>query len=154
MGIQDCYPFWRDWNHAPWAGKPVWARAACAGGSRGRHDHHHILLDDNIHNDSNDGAGGIRVPVVGVDDGRDATVVVAESTSYTSLRGDEALRMHGNHLIRAPKVRPLLEDNWFVRRIEKARREILAQDTRKEKVIELNRRKCYVPFLLSCRGRR
>ena len=45
VGIQDCYPFWRDHRHAPWAGKPVWARTDTAAGRRCR-DHHHILLDD------------------------------------------------------------------------------------------------------------
>ena len=123
VGIQDCYPFWRDANHAPWAGKPVWARTSAASGGAAssakghgrRRNHHHILLDDNIHNDPNDGAGGIRIPVV--NEGGDGTSII----SYASLRGEEALEMHGKHLIRVPTIRPLLEDDWFIRKIEEAR---------------------------------
>eukprot|EP00804_Cyclotella_cryptica_P028436 CCRYP_014206-RA/>CCRYP_014206-RA protein AED:0.01 eAED:0.01 QI:145/1/1/1/0.5/0.33/3/2287/550 len=115
VGIQDCYPFWRDQNHAPWAGKPVWARTDTNSVSS-RHNHHHILLDDNIHNDPKDGAGGIRVPmdIQGVDG-------VTKHTSYDSLHGKEVLDMQGKHLIRVPTVRPLLEDDYFIRQIEAAR---------------------------------
>ena len=82
-------------------------------------------LDDNIHNDPDDGAGGIRVPsnVIGGDGGSAAS----RRTSYESLRGEEALGMHGRHLIRVPTVRPLLEDDWFVREIEEARRRVLEE---------------------------
>lgn len=54
--------------------------------------------------------------------------MAAASASYESLHGDEALAMHGKHLIRVPTIRPLLEDDWFVRQIEGARRRVLEED--------------------------
>ena len=107
VGIQDNYPFWRDHNHEPWSGKPVWVTSA----SGGRYDHHHVLLDDNIHNDPADGAGGIRV------EDRDDS----GGSSFRSLPGEEALGLHGVHLIRVLTVRPVMEDGWFIRQIEGAR---------------------------------
>jgi len=111
IGIQDNYPFWRENKHAPWAGKPVWTNTRVHG-----HDHHHVLLDDNIHNDPSDGAGSIRVPVVVEKDGSSNNY-----NRYESLHGEEALALHGRHLIRVPTIRPSLEDDWFIRQIEKAR---------------------------------
>ena len=115
VGIQDNYPFWRENNHAPWAGKPVWTNTRVHG-----HDHHHVLLDDNIHNDPSDGAGGIRVPVVVEKDG-DGGSSNNYYNRYESLHGEEALALHGRHLIRVPTIRPSLEDDWFIRQIEMAR---------------------------------
>ena len=120
VGIQDCYPFWRDNNHEPWSGKPVWARTSANPFSR--HNHHHILLDDNIHNDPNDGAGGIRIPKAVEGEG------LERHTSYESLHGYEALDMHGKHLIRVPTICPLMDDGWFIRKIEEARRKHFEED--------------------------
>lgn len=118
VGIQDNYPFWRDNNHAPFAGKPVWTNTMVHG-----HDHHHALLDDNIHNDPTDGAGGIRVPVV--EDNRGSSESSTNSNScynrYESLHGEQALALHGRNLIRVPTIRPSLEDDWFIEQIEMAR---------------------------------
>ncbi|KAL3787288.1 hypothetical protein ACHAW5_006244 [Stephanodiscus triporus] len=113
-----------------------------------RHDHHHILLDDNIHNDPNDGIGAIRVPMPVRetyefdDDDCDEDIVqtmtttttttTRTATSYVSLRGNDLLEMHGKHLIRVPTLRPLLEDDWFVRRIEDARWRIFLDDEEEE----------------------
>jgi hypothetical protein len=120
VGIQDCYPFWRDNNHEPWSGKPVWARTNTH--SFSKHDHHHILLDDNIHNDPTDGAGGIRVPKAQKGEG------VERHTSYESLHGQEALDNHGKHLIRVPTICPLMDDDWFVKKIEEARWKYFEED--------------------------
>jgi hypothetical protein len=118
VGIQDNYPFWRDNNHAPFAGKPVWTNTKVHG-----HDHHHVLLDDNIHNDPTDGAGGIRVPIVA--DNRGGSESSTNSNScynrYESLHGEQALALHGRNLIRVPTIRPSLEDDWFIEQIEMAR---------------------------------
>ena len=119
VGIQDCYGFWRDNNHAPWSGKPVWARTNISSS----HNHHHILLDDNIHNDPFDGAGGIRVPAK--EEKEDD-----KHSSYESLHGSEALNMHGKHLIRVPTICPLMEDDWFIQQIEKARWKHYEDDVR------------------------
>jgi len=122
VGIQDNYPFWRDNNHQPWSGKPVWARTNGLSNNH-PHNHHHILLDDNIHNDPNDGAGGIRIPV--------STSDMDKSTSsYESLHGNEALDMHGKHLIRVPTIRPLLEDGWFIQQIENARLRVAQEESK------------------------
>ena len=119
-----------------------------------RHNHHHILLDDNIHNDPNDGIGAVRVPVPFEetdefdDDDNDndnkfdemattaapTTAATRAPTSYISLRGKDALEMHGRHLIRVPTLRPLLEDDWFVRRIEDARWRIFEEEEGEEGV--------------------
>jgi hypothetical protein len=118
VGIQDNYPFWRDNNHAPFAGKPVWTNTKVHG-----HDHHHVFLDDNIHNDPTDGAGGIRVPIVA--DNRGGSESNTNSNScynrYESLHGEQALALHGRNLIRVPTIRPSLEDDWFIEQIEIAR---------------------------------
>jgi hypothetical protein len=122
VGIQDCYPFWRDNNHEPWSGKPVWAKTNT--NSFSKHDHHHILLDDNIHNDPIDGAGGIRVPKAVEGEG------VQRHTSYESLHGQEALNNHGKHLIRVPTICPLMDDRWFVKKIEEARWKYFDEDVK------------------------
>jgi len=150
VGIQDNYSFWDAHDCAPWAGKPIWARKVMKMPGKRAHDdnhlhqfnHHHILLDDNIHNDPNDGAGGIRIPVladVDGDDDDDATPTTtlsaktrATMTKYTSLHGSEALEMHGRHLIRVPTVRPILEPDWFIRQIEDARWRIYVEEEGKK----------------------
>ena len=139
VGIQDNYPFWRDANHESWAGKAVWARTnnnnnGQQGSSTTNHNHHHILLDDNIHNDPNDGAGGIRIPVVklGCCGNIDGGGHDYDATSYESLHGNEALAMHGKHLIRVPTIRPLMEDDWFIRQIEGARWRLLMEEEEEE----------------------
>jgi hypothetical protein len=124
VGIQDNYSFWRDHNHAPWSGKPVWAWTSSPDlDGDNPHHHHHILLDDNIHNDFSDGAGGIRVPIPSANKNK------VSSLSYLSLHGKEALGMHGKHLIRVPTIRPLMEDDWFIRQIEEARLRLLLDDS-------------------------
>lgn len=120
VGIQDNYTFWRDNNHAPWSGKPVWTMKTTSDAKnnddkRYLYNHHHILLDDNIHNDPNDGAGGIRIPITSTSSKR------GSASSYISLHGKEALALHGIHLVRVPTICPLLEVDWFVREIEGAR---------------------------------
>ncbi|KAL7466984.1 LOW QUALITY PROTEIN: hypothetical protein ACHAXS_007246 [Conticribra weissflogii] len=125
LGIQDHYPFWKSWDHAPWAGKPVWA--CIDANNYNCHHHHHILLDDNIHNDPNDGAGGIRIPVEDDGIGMEEALV----SQYQSLSGNEALEMHGKHLIRVPTVRPLMEEDWFIRHIEEARWNLLMEQQKK-----------------------
>ena len=41
--------------------------------------------------------------------------------------------MHGKHLIRVPTIRPLLEDDWFIRQIEQARLAVFMEKNGGEK---------------------
>jgi hypothetical protein len=71
-----------------------------------------------------DGAGGIRIPV----DGKDESDKSTTTTSYELLHGKEGLAMHSKHMIRVPTIRPLLEDDWFIRQIESARWRLFTED--------------------------
>ena len=73
-----------------------------------------------------DGAGGIRIPIVHDDSG--STTAATLATCYESLHGKEALSMHGKHLIRVPTIRPLLENDWFIRMIEEARYRLFVEE--------------------------
>lgn len=144
VGIRDDYDYWSDNNYVPWSGKPVWAR-----NSREqprpiilRHDHHHILLDDNIHNDPNDGIGAVRVP----------TTASSSSSSYISLRGNDILNMHGKYLIRVPTLRPLLEDDWFICQIENARQRIFIEEEENQQIDNEGERNVNNSLVLSNRN--
>ncbi len=143
VGIQDNYDFWDDHGCAPWAGKPVWASRRpgmmknddrLPQYNNHHHHHHHLLLDDNIHNDPNDGAGAVRIPVrdsvenASTTTAATTTTPCTTTTKYTSLHGNEALKMHGTHLIRVPTVRPILELGWFIQQIEDARWRIFVEE--------------------------
>ncbi|KAL7525237.1 hypothetical protein ACHAXR_002243 [Thalassiosira sp. AJA248-18] len=45
--------------------------------------------------------------------------------------------MHDKHLIRVPTIRPLMEDDWFIRQIEEARRRVFAEDEKQHKLINI-----------------
>jgi hypothetical protein len=103
FGIRDDYNYWKQNDWYPTAGKPVWIPTYT---EKSRYAHH-LLFDDNIHNLANDGIACIRKQV----DGR-----------YVTVDGES---MHsesqGVHLIRVPTVEPVLNPNWYVQEIEKAR---------------------------------
>lgn len=146
VGIRDDYDYWSDNNYVPWSGKPVWAR-----NSREqprpivlRHDHHHILLDDNIHNDPNDGIGAVRVPTTASSS--------SSSSSYISLRGNDILNMHGKYLIRVPTLRPLLEDDWFICQIENARQRIFIEEEENQQIDNKGERNVNNSLVLSNRN--
>lgn len=102
-GVQDHYDFWDKHNNSPLAGKPIWARQTVSqiGGAP-----HHILFDDNIHNDPTDSIAAVRVK--------------RGEGKYSSLSGEDILAMQGIHLVRVPTVDPLLNQNWFLDRINEA----------------------------------
>lgn len=105
FGIQDDYEMWKNHHWEPWAGKPVW--------QTDHSNHHHILLDDNIHNLPHDGIASVRRPVKGAmsSSGSDAV--------FESLSGSEIQAMHGRHLIRVPTIEPIIHQDWFLQQIEK-----------------------------------
>jgi hypothetical protein len=100
-GIQDDYEFWSQHGCEPWSGKPVWAPA------RQRHQHH-ILLDDNIHNLPNDSIATVRLQS-------------REGGTFRTLAGKEVQQMQGLHLIRVPTIEPILNPDWFLLQIDRAR---------------------------------
>ena len=81
----------------PWAGKPVWKTGS---------NHHHILLDDNIHNLPHDGIASVRQKV-------------EHKNYFESLSGSEIQAMHGLHLIRVPTIEPIMNKDWFLEQIAK-----------------------------------
>eukprot|EP00797_Seminavis_robusta_P009324 Sro1672_g290140.3 (139) ;mRNA; r:9482-9898 len=98
FGIQDDYPMWKAHTWEPWAGKPVWKLD-------GDSKHHHILLDDNIHNLPHDGIASVRQPT--------------DNECFESLSGPEIQSMHGVHLIRVPTIEPIMNTDWFLQQIAK-----------------------------------
>lgn len=110
FGVRDDYSMWKDHNWEPWAGKPVWT----ADNSK----HHHLLLDDNIHNLPHDGIASVRQ--------RHQSPSSEELTYYESLSGFEIQAMHGVHLIRVPTIEPILNVDWFLQQIRKVQTEVLA----------------------------
>lgn len=109
FGIQDDYEMWKNHHWEPWAGKPVW--------QTDQSNHHHILLDDNIHNLPHDGITSVRRPVKAFE-----TIVASESKDdaiFESLSGPEIQAMQGLHLIRVPTIEPILNEEWFLKQIEK-----------------------------------
>jgi hypothetical protein len=103
-GIRDDYNYWAANDWLPTAGKPVWIPRY----TKDTIYDHHILFDDNIHNLAHDGIACVRQQEA---DGSFVTV--------------DAKVMHkayqGLHLIRVPTVEPVLNPNWFVEQLEKAR---------------------------------
>jgi hypothetical protein len=106
-GIRDDYDMWKSHGWEPWAGKPVWKTDSS--------NHHHILLDDNIHNLPNDGIASVRRAVTSQREEEDPNEIVFES-----LSGKEIQAEHGMHLIRVPTIEPILNERWFLQQIQKA----------------------------------
>jgi hypothetical protein len=105
-GIQDDYAFWKSQAFVPWSGKPTWI-------PRGECNYHHVLMDDNIHNLSNDSIASVRVET--------------KDGNFQTLTGPEIQEQQGLYLIRVPTVEPILNPKWFLERIEKAQRDVAAQ---------------------------
>jgi hypothetical protein len=102
FGIQDDYEMWKNHNWEPWAGKPIW--------QTDHSGHHHILMDDNIHNLPHDGIASVRRPIIKASESSDAV--------FESLSGSEIQAMHGLHLIRVPTIEPIVNEDWFLQQIE------------------------------------
>ena len=98
--VVDDYAFWKANYHAPEAGKPLWIDLA-------DRTHHHIFFDDNIHNSDEDSIVAVRV--------RDR-----EQAPFTPLSGFRALHLQGVFLVRVPTMLAILDETWFLARINDA----------------------------------
>ena len=99
--IQDDYEFWSRHGCEPWSGKPVWVPSR-------RRRQHHILFDDNIHNLAHDSIASVKLQP-------------HDGASFRTLSGEEIQQMQGLHLIRVPTIEPILNPDWFLIQIDKAR---------------------------------
>lgn len=110
-GIRDDYDYWKDHGYDPTAGKPVWVpRYDDPTTATTRYDHH-LLFDDNIHNLPHDGIACVRQEQV------DGTFVSVDGAILHNLEQG----YQGVHLIRVPTVEPVLNPNWYIQQIRKAR---------------------------------
>ena len=106
-GICDDYPTWAANKWHPTTGKPVWVPRRVQNPTTQLFDHH-ILFDDNIHNLHHDGIACIR----------QQTEI---DHSFVTLDCQRMHQLQGIHLVRVPTIEPVLNDNWFVMQIAKAR---------------------------------
>jgi len=119
VGIQDHFDFWQQNDYVPWAGKPVWVPAqpdktttdnACQKAVNDEQQLlcHHLFFDDNIHHQVDDSIASVRVQS-------------RPNGPYRTLTGQETLEQQGLHLIRVPTIEPLMDDEWFVQQVDKAK---------------------------------
>jgi hypothetical protein len=105
-GIRDDYEYWSKHSCEPWAGKPVWVS---------KRKQHHLLFDDNIHNLQHDSIASVRLQS-------------KAGEAFHTLSGKEIQQMQGYHLIRVPTIEPILNPNWFLEQIDKARANFGAEE--------------------------
>jgi len=110
FGIRDDYPSWKAHKFHPTTGKPIWVPKyddetdGCVPYS------HHLLFDDNIHNLPNDGIACVRKEV--------------QAGSFETVDGADMDSYQGVHLVRVPTVEPVLNPQWYIQQIEKARKNL------------------------------
>ena len=116
-GIQDDYHFWKENNFMPSSGKPVWfyppsdAKKYKNNTINIRDEYcHHILFDDNIHNDPTNSIVSIR----------SSDSLIKNKAKFRPLNGDEIINQHGKHIIRVPTIEPIMNPNWFLEQITAA----------------------------------
>jgi len=129
-GIQDDYQWWSSNQFAPSSGKPVWKLESCQGISKNklqqitqRPYYHHLIFDDNIHNDPNDCIVGVR---------QRRRVIQGDGNSkhrkysnvFQSLSGSDTINLHGKHLFRVPTIAAILDNEWFLKHIKKAKKNV------------------------------
>jgi len=76
---------------------------------------HHIIFDDNIHNDPNDGIVAVRASSKQSKKDSDGK----SSMLFAPLNGYETIGMQGIHLVRVPTLEPVLSKSWFLEQIER-----------------------------------
>ena len=97
VAVRDDYAHWQANGYLPSAGKPVWVDLS-------DNEHLHIFFDDNLHPLADDSIVGVR-----------QRASCAES--FRALSGEDALALHGIHLVRVPTAGPVLDHRWFLSRI-------------------------------------
>jgi hypothetical protein len=95
---RDDYDWWKAHGYDPSAGKPLWVTTQDS-------SVHPIFFDDNIHNDPKDSIVAVRVRATAAD-------------TYSTLSGNQTLRMQGLVLQRTPTFAPILDETWFLRQID------------------------------------
>ncbi|KAA8494942.1 hypothetical protein FVE85_3183 [Porphyridium purpureum] len=102
MAISDDYEWWRGNGFAPECGKPLWLTL-----TRGHAVH--IFFDDNIHNKARNSIVAVRLRT-------------SPENPFCALPGALVLekQLHGKCMWRCPTVRPILDHNWFLQKIEAA----------------------------------
>ena len=96
--IQDDYAWWSEHGWAPSAGKPLWVTESDT-------ETLHIFFDDNLHPLADDSIIAVRSRP-------------SPTEPFRSLSGEEALALHGTHLVRVPTAAPILDQRWFLDRID------------------------------------
>lgn len=130
LGIQDDYYHWKWNNYSPTCGKPVWIR--CARNSlqstpakmESSPTTHHIIFDDNIHNDPNDSIVAIRKETftpLPADSGKNRNY----TTHFITLSGDDTLTCNGKYMVRVPTVDAVLDEEWFLGEISRCEENVL-----------------------------
>ena len=99
IACTDDYHWWNDHGYNPSCGKPIWI-------TKNEDEYLPIFFDDNIHHDENDSIVAVRVR-------EDQT-----EEEFRPLTGKETLAMQGKHLVRVPTIAPILNENWFLEKIE------------------------------------
>ena len=108
-GIRDDYPYWKQHNYEPTAGKPIWVPYYDVKKqlpSKIIYDHH-LIFDDNIHNLEHDGIVCVRQQL---SDGK-SFVTVDGSTMHSA-------KYQGINMIRVPTIEPVLNQHWFIEQIQ------------------------------------
>ena len=126
FGIRDDYPFWKANKFRPTAGKPIWVpRYNDNIENEDGHDpySHHLLFDDNIHNLPNDGIASIRKESSPDNAGENEENAIAFDTFDPADRDT----YQGVHLVRVPTCEPVLNPQWYIQQIEKARNRLQLQ---------------------------
>ncbi len=123
FGIRDDYPTWKANDYLPITGKPIWvprydlidADDGCVPYS------HHLLFDDNIHNLPDDGIACVRKELRVGEPGED------EDRIFYTVDGKDMGACQGIHLVRVPTVEPVLNPQWYIQQIEKAKKKLQIQ---------------------------
>jgi hypothetical protein len=133
FGIRDDYDFWKANQYSPTAGKPIWVlnydnenpKRSNAVKEDGYNLYsHHLLFDDNIHNLPDDGIACVRKESL-QDDGIANKCIIGKNTEnaflFETVDGTNLDAYQGIHLVRVPTVEPVLNPQWYIQQIKKAR---------------------------------
>jgi hypothetical protein len=141
FGIRDDYAFWKANQFSPTAGKPIWVlnydnnipkrnivnnfnnRKAVKEDGCTLYSHH-MLFDDNIHNLPDDGIACVRKESLSGDDVANESTVGKNTENaffFETVDGTNLDAYQGIHLVRVPTVEPVLNPQWYIQQIEKAR---------------------------------